>query len=94
MENSLNIDYLETIFSRASEFGANRALEKVGIIPKTITLAEVKKLHGKQLAGEARLSDKIKWMPLGKGGRTSGVYCLRTEFDKYLFKRDFSFLKK
>lgn len=87
-------DQLSDLLSRASERGANIALAQAGIIKPTITLAQVKKVHGRDIANEARMNPKIKWVPLGKGGRTSGVYCLRADFDIFLFAREFDFNKK
>lgn len=74
--------------------GAKIALQEAGLIKTTITFAEIKKLYGPVIANEARSHFKIKWMPCGKGGTTSGVYCLRTEFETFLFVRQFDFNRK
>ncbi|HZK93050.1 MAG TPA: hypothetical protein VFC67_02500 [Prolixibacteraceae bacterium] len=89
-----NIDYLSDLLIRTAKLGAKLALQDVGVIKNTTTLAEIKKLHGVTAANEARMSTGIKWKPIGKGGRTSGVYCLRSEFEKFLFAREFDFNKK
>lgn len=84
---------LSELLTAAAESGATRALIQTGTIATTITLADVKKLHGKKIAYESRKSLKVKWMPVGSGGRSSGVYCLRSEFEKFLFERKFDFNK-
>lgn len=89
-----NIDYLSDLLIRTAKLGANMALQDAGVIKNTTTLAEIKKLHGVTAANEARMSTVIKWKPIGKGGRTSGVYCLRSEFEKFLFAREFDFNRK
>lgn len=94
MKVELEIDKLSELLTTAAQNGANRALEQVGAIASTITLAEFKKKHGKALGLAARKSTAIKWMPLGSGGRTSGVYCKRSEIDKFLFERKFEFNSK
>lgn len=91
---TFDTDQLSDLLFRAAQLGANRALEQAGILKNIVTLAEIKKQHGKKLAQEARFAAKINWQPIGKGGRTSGVYCLRIEFEKFLFNREFDFLKK
>lgn len=89
-----NIDYLSDLLIRTAKLGAKMALQDAGVIKNTTTLAEIKKLHGVTTANEARMAAEIKWKPIGKGGRTSGVYCLRNEFEKFLFAREFEFNKK
>lgn len=85
-------DYQTSLMVRCAQMGATMALQQAGVIKTTITLAEIKRLHGATVASEARTSPAITWVPVGKGGRTSGVYCQRAEFEKYLFTRDFSFI--
>ena len=89
-----NLDYLSDLMLRSAQMGAKMALQEAGVIKNTVTLAEVKKLHGRTIAREARMSDKIAWMPLSKSNPGSQVYCLRTELEKYLFRREFDFTKK
>ena len=89
-----NMDYLSDLLIRTAKLGAKLALQDAGVIKSTTTLAEIKKLYGINTANEARLAAGIKWTPIGKGGRTSGVYCLRSEFEKFLFAREFDFYKK
>ena len=60
----------------------------------TLTSSEVKKTYGMAIYNAARLDASLHWMPYGKGGRTSGVYCLREAFRKFLFTREFEFNKK
>ena len=88
------LDRLSDLMLRSAQLGAKMALQEAGVIKHTITLAEVKKLHGRAFAREIRMSEKVKWMPLNKDNPTSQVYCLRTEFEKYLFTREFDFTKK
>ena len=87
-------EYLSDLMVRCAQMGADIALQQAGIKKTTITIAEIKKLHGQVVASDARLSSKINWVPVGRGGITSGVYCKRTEFEKWLFNREFSFLNK
>lgn len=96
MKTTITYDsnYLAELLFRAAEFGATRALEQAGMMKNTITLAKIKKLHGEGIAKEARISPKITWVPIGKGGKTSGVYCSRIDFEKFLFNREFDFYKK
>jgi len=89
-----NIDYLSDLLIRTAKLGAKMALQDAGVIKNTTTIAEIKKLHGVTAANEARMATSITWKPIGKGGRTSGVYCLRSEFEKFLFAREFDFNKK
>ena len=89
--NTPDNDYHTSLMVRCAQMGATMALQQAGVIKTTITLAEIKRLHGQSVAADARLSTAITWVPMGKGGRTSGVYCQRAEFEKYLFTRDFSF---
>ena len=93
-ENAISDDYLSDLMIRTANLGAKIALQDAGVIKNTITLAEIKKLNGVKMANAARIAPGIKWKPMGKGGRTSGVYCLRTEFEKFLFSREFDFNKK
>jgi len=89
-----DLDRLSDLMLRSAQLGAKMALQEAGVIKNTITLAEIKKMHGESLARESRLSPKIKWLPIGKGGITSGVFCSRTEFEKFLFTCEFDFTKK
>ena len=91
MQVTLDIDALSDLLFRASEYGSTRALEAVKVQISTITLAEIKKIHGVKMANLARMAEGIVWLPNGIGGAKSGVYCKRSEFDKWLFKREFSF---
>lgn len=88
---TLEISKLSELLCAAAQNGATRALEQIGVACTTITLAEVKKHHGKKIAMEARMSTAIKWMPVASGGRTSGVYCKKSELEKFLFERKFDF---
>jgi len=95
MTITLDTNDLSDLLFRASVAGSNRALEKAGMLDPFITSSEIKKMKGGvSLFEAARLDSKIKWMPVGKGGRTSGVYCLRVEFEKFLFNREFEFNRK
>ena len=89
-----DLDRLSELMLRSAQLGAKMALQEAGVIKHTITLAEVKKLHGRAFALEIRMSEKVKWIPLNKDNPTSQVYCLRADFEKYLFTRDFDFTKK
>ena len=91
MKIELEISQLSELLSQAATHGATRALEQSGVISNTITLAEVKAKHGKRLANEARKSQNIKWIPVGSGGRTSGVFCKREDFDRFRFEKEFNF---
>jgi hypothetical protein len=89
----IDIHHLSKLLIEAASMGANRANEESGISKKIFTLAEIKKLYGITIANSARMSGLIDWEPLGKGSRTSGVFCRREQFDKFLFERRFSFYK-
>jgi hypothetical protein len=91
MTIEIEISKLSELLAAAAQNGATRALEQTGTISTTITLAEVKKRHGESFAIAARKATAIKWKPVGSGGRTSGVYCKRSEIDKFLFERKFDF---
>ncbi len=93
MTVTLEVSKLSELLFEAAQTGAKRALEQTGMVSNTITLAEVKKQHGRDIAKAARLCVKIKWMPVASGGRTSGVYCLRASFERFLFERKFDFNK-
>lgn len=94
MDITLDSDRLTNLVIGAAVFGANRGREEAGLLKPTVTLAQIKKQYDRQIATEARMSIKIAWKPLGKGGRTSGVYCLRADFDKFLITREFDFNRK
>lgn len=68
--------------------GATDALIAVGKLPTTIKLSECKELYGSSTADELRLTPKIKWFPVGKGGATSGVYAKREDVEAYLFQKN------
>ena len=87
----IEISKLSELMSAAAQNGATRALEQTGAISPTITMAEVTKRHGRSFAKAARMATAIKWMPIGSATRTSGVYCKRSEIDKFLFERKFDF---
>lgn len=89
MTITIEIDKLSDLLFAAWQSGAN----SIGVNPDviTITLAEVKIKHGVAFAKAARMSTAIKWMPVGSGGRTSGVYCKKSDIDKFLFERKFDF---
>ncbi len=91
MTIQIEISKLSELLSAAAQNGATRALEQTGTISPTITLAEVTKRHGRMFARAARSATAIKWMPIGSGTRTSGVYCKRSDIDKFLFERKFDF---
>lgn len=91
MTIEIEISKLSELLSAAAQNGATRALEQSGVISTIVTLSEVKKHYGMKFAFAARLDKSIKWMPICTGGRTSGVYCKRSEIDKFLFERKFDF---
>lgn len=94
MNITLDSDRLTNLVIGAAVFGANRGREEAGLLKPTVTLAQIKDQYGKPIAYEARMNSKIEWKPIGKGGRTSGVYCLRADFDKFLITREFDFNQK
>lgn len=85
------MEILTELVNTASINGAKRALEEVGMVKKTITLAQVRKLYGSAVALNARMSSKIKWIPKSKACARSGLFCSMAEFDNFLFHKDFSF---
>ena len=91
MKVEIEISKLSEILAIAAQRGATLALEQTGAIATTITLAEVKKLYGKPFAKAARMAPAVRWMPVGSGGRSSGVYAKRSEVDKFLFEIKFDF---
>ncbi len=91
MTIEIEISKLSELLTVAAANGAKRALEETGTITGIITLADIKRQYKSRLAKEARMSQKILWMPMGKAGHTSGVYCKREQFDRFLFERKFSF---
>jgi len=91
MHITLTVDQLSNLLIESAEIAADRVCMNAKIKSKTITLAEVKKLHGRKLAQQARMSESIKWKPIGKGGRTSGVECDYKEFEKFHLKIKLSF---
>lgn len=78
---------------RTAELATKRTLIETGQIKSTITLAEIRKLHGETTAKKSRICSFINWSPIGKGAVTSGVRCSRIEFEKFLFQHEFSFHK-
>ena len=78
---------------RTAELATKRTLIETGQIKSTITLAEIRRLHGETTAKKARLSSFVNWSPIGKGALTSGVRCSRIEFEKFLFEYEFTFYK-
>ena len=89
-----DLDRLSDLMLRSAQLGAKMALQEAGVIKNTITLAEIKKMQGRGFAREIRLSEKVKFMPINRDNPTSQVYCLRAEYEKYLFAREFDFTKK
>ncbi len=71
----------------AAKRGASKVLTETGQQKAIITLAEVRKLYGRRVAEELRMTPKISWMPLGKGGTSSGVYCMREDLENYLMNK-------
>lgn len=93
MTFTIEIDRLSEMLIASAQNGARIALQEAGIVKDTITLAEVKKLHKGAFAKAARISTKIAWRPIGKGSLTSGVYCLRSELERFRIEQKFSFNK-
>jgi ribosomal protein S27AE len=85
---------LTRLLEKASHLGAKRALEEAGVVKKTITLATVKKLYGEAAATKARMSAQIDWLPIGKGGTTSGVMCLSSQLDTFLTSLNIDAIEK
>ena len=79
--------YIDRIIEAAAEAGESLALKSAGILPAIITLAECKRLYGQSIAQELRITPDINWIPLGKGGKTSGVYTSRDAVTKYMLNR-------
>jgi hypothetical protein len=90
----LNIDQLSSLLQTAARLGASRAMEEAGVTKGTVTLAWVKLHFNDEIAYEARYSSLIDWTPIGKGGKTSGVYCNKEEFDRFAYERKFEFKSK
>ena len=91
---TINDDTFIEAITRAAEYGAKRAIEEAGLTKITISLAEIKKLYTPLIAMKARTSLDIQWEMHGEGRRASETYCLKSQFDKWLFKREFSFYKR
>lgn len=87
----IEIKKLAELLHQAAVSGAKRALEETGAVSGTITSAEVKKMHGNAIYKAARMSAQVNWMPRANGGKKAGVYCRRSDLDKFLFERKFSF---
>jgi hypothetical protein len=94
MTYSIEHTELTRLLEKASHLGAKRALEEAGVVKKTITLANVKKLYGEAAATKARMSALIDWMPIGKGGTTSGVMCLSSQLDTFLTSLNIDAIEK
>jgi len=95
MTFTLDSETLFDIVSRATQYGVERGIEQANINKLMISGSEIKKMKGGHLLFKnARMDSSIKWIPVGKGGRTSGVNCLRSEFEKFLTNRKFDFNKK
>ena len=92
MSNTVNIELhtLQHLLEQASFEGARRALELAGMTRTTITLLEIETMEGKAYALKARMSQDITWLMKGKGVRWSDVHCLKSEYDKYHFGRNFN----
>lgn len=63
-------------------------LEKTGLEPELITYSEIKKLYGRKLADDARMSESIEWFPGPKKGNGNMAFCKRSEFREYLFSNE------
>ena len=95
MTITLDSELLFDIVSRATQHGVERGIEQANINQLMISSAEIKKMKdGHSLFKSARADRNIKWIPIGKGGRTSGVNCLRSSFETFLTNRQFDFNKK
>lgn len=85
----ITLDQLTELLFRASEQGALRAMEQVGVSKSVVTYAQIKKEIGERDALRARKSEMITWNIKGSGASNSGVFCTRKDYEKWLFKRDF-----
>jgi len=57
-------------------------LENLGLKKTIISRAEIIRLYGRNTFEKARNSPAIKWIK--KGGRTSSIFCNRSQFDSFL----------
>lgn len=94
MKYTIEHTELSRMLEDAARQGASRALEAAGIAKPTITKAKIKAMYSQNVANKARMSDLINWIPIGKGGKTSGEMCLRSEFDKFLTTNQIEAVKK
>ncbi|NQU86976.1 MAG: hypothetical protein HQ541_14565 [Mariniphaga sp.] len=69
----------------AAIIAVGETLISAGIEPEIITLSEMKKLYGRKLAGNARISEDIEWFAGARKGSGNMAYCKRTEFRRFLF---------
>ena len=78
---------IRTSVEAGAEAGATKALMAIKALSDTITLAECKTLYGRALASKMRLSPKIKWLPVGKGSKTSGVFAKRNDVSMFILSK-------
>lgn len=91
-------EWIESTFQKmlnvSTRMAVKRTLEETGQIKKHTSLADVRHKYGSSVAKEARMSPKIQWIPKGKAGKRSGLYCKTTEFDNFMNFKEFDFLKR
>ncbi len=87
MDLQISTYQLGKIVEAAMKRGASLVLTETGQQKAIMTLAEVRRLYGRKMSEELRMTPKIKWMPLGKGGTSSGVYCMREDLENYLMNK-------
>lgn len=79
---------LGNLIMKVSEISAQRTMERLGIIPNTITLSEAYRLQGRTAVDRAIRNGKLK--TIKKGGKTAKIKINRSEFDQWALVSELS----
>lgn len=84
MEYTLQSTDLFRMLTKAAEIGADKALRKCGLTKPMITKKQAYELFNRPAVDRALKAGDLKTVK--KGGKTSNVYILRTDFDEWVLK--------
>ncbi len=85
----VNISYheLANLVQRAADEATKRTIEELGLKKEIITMAEIKRLYGKDIARQCdSFKSGIQFYIRGKKGLGTARYCKRADFEKFLFE--------
>ena len=80
---------LQQIIAKTTELAVQRTLEKTGVLRPRITLSEAYRIAGSRTEVDRAIRmGKLKTVK--KGGKTSKLWILRSEFDAWLLRDELS----